>query len=130
MSPSGVKIRLSVTFSSFGVCFRSARLPPRSPDTRAMPWNQELGITHATVAPPATTMKIFQVLEFNQFNTGSVHQMFQAATGLRERGHDVTVVSKPDPMLEAKRGRARRRASTASPSAISSTSTPSAACAG
>ncbi len=47
-------------------------------------------------------MKIFQVLEFNQFNTGSVHQMFQAAAGLRERGHDVTVISKPDPVLAAK----------------------------
>jgi glycosyltransferase involved in cell wall biosynthesis len=47
-------------------------------------------------------MKIFQVLEFNQFNTGSVHQMFQAATGLRERGHDVTIVSKPDATLEAR----------------------------
>ena len=47
-------------------------------------------------------MKIFQVLEFNQFNTGSVHQMFQAATGLRERGHEVTILSKPDATLEAK----------------------------
>ena len=47
-------------------------------------------------------MRIFQILEFNQFNTGSVHQMFQAATGLRERGHDVTVLSKPDPIMEAK----------------------------
>jgi len=47
-------------------------------------------------------MKIFQILEFNQFNTGSVHQMFQAAVGLRERGHDVTIVSKADPVLEAK----------------------------
>jgi glycosyltransferase involved in cell wall biosynthesis len=47
-------------------------------------------------------MKIFQILEFNQFNTGSVHQMFQAATGLRERGHDVTIVSRPDATLEAK----------------------------
>jgi glycosyltransferase involved in cell wall biosynthesis len=46
-------------------------------------------------------MKIFQILEFNQFNTGSVHQMFQAATGLRERGHDVTIVSRPDPVLAA-----------------------------
>jgi glycosyltransferase involved in cell wall biosynthesis len=44
-------------------------------------------------------MKIFQILEFNQFNTGSVHQMFQAATGLRERGHDVTIVSRPDAVL-------------------------------
>jgi glycosyltransferase involved in cell wall biosynthesis len=39
-------------------------------------------------------MRIFQVLEFNQFNTGSVHQMFQAATGLRARGHDVTIISR------------------------------------
>jgi L-malate glycosyltransferase len=45
-------------------------------------------------------VRIFQVLEFNQFNTGSVHQMFQAATGLHDRGHDVTIVSRPDPILE------------------------------
>lgn len=45
-------------------------------------------------------MRIFQILEFNQFNTGSVHQMFQAAVGLRQRGHDVTVVSRPDPVLQ------------------------------
>jgi L-malate glycosyltransferase len=47
-------------------------------------------------------MKILQILEFNQFNTGSVHQMFQAAVGLRERGHDVAIVSRPDAELEAK----------------------------
>ncbi len=47
-------------------------------------------------------VRVFQILEFNQFNTGSVHQMFQAAAGLRERGHDVTVISRPDPILEAK----------------------------
>ena len=47
-------------------------------------------------------MKIFQILEFNQFNTGSVHQMFQAASGLRERGHEVTIVSRPDAVLAAK----------------------------
>jgi glycosyltransferase involved in cell wall biosynthesis len=47
-------------------------------------------------------MRIFQILEFNQFNTGSVHQMFQAATGLRERGHDVTIVSRPDPKLQSR----------------------------
>lgn len=47
-------------------------------------------------------MKIFQILEFNQFNTGSVHQMFQAAAGLRERGHDVHIVSRPDDLLAAK----------------------------
>jgi len=45
-------------------------------------------------------MRIFQILEFNQFNTGSVHQMFQAAAGLRQRGHEVTIVSRPDPVLE------------------------------
>ncbi len=47
-------------------------------------------------------MRIFQILEFNQFNTGSVHQMFQAAAGLKERGHDVTIISRPDATLEAK----------------------------
>jgi glycosyltransferase involved in cell wall biosynthesis len=45
-------------------------------------------------------MRIFQILEFNQFNTGSVHQMFQAATGLRERGHELTVISRPDALLQ------------------------------
>lgn len=49
-------------------------------------------------------MRIYQILEFNQFNTGSVHQMFQAAAGLRERGHDVTIVSRPDATLEKKAG--------------------------
>jgi glycosyltransferase involved in cell wall biosynthesis len=47
-------------------------------------------------------MRIIQILEFNQFNTGSVHQMFQAASGLRERGHEVTIVSRPDPVMEEK----------------------------
>lgn len=47
-------------------------------------------------------MNILQILEFNQFNTGSVHQMFQAASGLRERGHQVTIVSRPDPILAAR----------------------------
>ena len=47
-------------------------------------------------------MRIFQILEFNQFDTGSVHQMFQAAAGLRERGHDVTVVSRPGAAMQAK----------------------------
>jgi len=45
-------------------------------------------------------MRIFHILEFNQFNTGSVHQMFQAAAGLRERGYEVTVVSRPDAVLQ------------------------------
>ena len=47
-------------------------------------------------------MRIFQILEFNQFNTGSVHQMFQAADGLRGRGHEVTIVSRPDAKLQAR----------------------------
>ena len=47
-------------------------------------------------------MRIFQILEFNQFNTGSVHQMFQAAAGLRERGHEVTIVSRPAAVLQSK----------------------------
>ena len=45
-------------------------------------------------------MRIFQILEFNSFLTGSVHQMFQAAVGLHERGHDVTVISRPGSSLE------------------------------
>ena len=45
-------------------------------------------------------MRIFQVLEFNRFDTGSVHQMFQAAEGLRERGHDVTIVSRAGSELQ------------------------------
>ena len=45
-------------------------------------------------------MRIVQLLEFNQFNTGSVHQMFQAAAGLQDRGHEVTIVSRPGGVLE------------------------------
>jgi L-malate glycosyltransferase len=47
-------------------------------------------------------VRIFQVLEKNRFDTGSVQQMFQAASGLRARGHDVTIVSRPDATLAAK----------------------------
>jgi glycosyltransferase involved in cell wall biosynthesis len=47
-------------------------------------------------------VRIFQILEFNQFNTGSVHQMFQAAAGLRERGHEVTIISRDDATLRAR----------------------------
>ena len=47
-------------------------------------------------------MRIFQALEFNKFDTGSVHQMFQAAAGLRERGHDVTIVSRPGEAMAAR----------------------------
>ena len=55
-------------------------------------------------------VRIFQILEFNQFNTGSVHQMFQAAAGLSERGHEVTIVSRPGRGDRA--ARAGRREST------------------
>jgi len=47
-------------------------------------------------------VRVFQVLEFNQFDTGSVHQMFQAAAGLRERGHEVTIVSRPGTAMAAR----------------------------
>jgi glycosyltransferase involved in cell wall biosynthesis len=59
-------------------------------------------INCAAFSRQISTMRIFQILEFNQFNTGSVHQMFQAATGLRERGHEVTIVSRPDAVLQAR----------------------------
>jgi len=45
-------------------------------------------------------LRILQILEKNGFNTGSVHQMFQAATGLAERGHKVTVISRPGVEIE------------------------------
>jgi L-malate glycosyltransferase len=38
-------------------------------------------------------LRILQILDKNHFNTGSVHQMFQAAEGLRARGHAVTVIT-------------------------------------
>lgn len=47
-------------------------------------------------------LTIFQVLEKNQFNTGSVHQMFQAASGLAERGHRSFVVSRFDETLASR----------------------------
>jgi glycosyltransferase involved in cell wall biosynthesis len=47
-------------------------------------------------------VRVFQILEFNQFDTGSVHQMFQAAAGLRARGHEVTIVSRPGAAMAAK----------------------------
>src|ERR1041385_2808586 len=49
-------------------------------------------------------MRIFQLLEFNQFDTGSVHQMFQGASGLRGRGHDVAIVSPPGAGMAARAG--------------------------
>lgn len=39
-------------------------------------------------------LSIIHILEKNQFNTGSVHQMFQAAAGLRERGHRTWIISR------------------------------------
>ncbi|MFA6955178.1 MAG: glycosyltransferase family 4 protein [Thermoanaerobaculia bacterium] len=47
-------------------------------------------------------MRVFQILEKNRFDTGSVHQMFQAAVGLRERANDVTIISRFDSTLEKK----------------------------
>ncbi|MBI2212055.1 MAG: glycosyltransferase family 4 protein [Acidobacteria bacterium] len=47
-------------------------------------------------------MRVFQILEKNRFDTGSVHQMFQAAAGLCERGHEVTIVSRFDDTLETR----------------------------
>src|SRR5687768_5300836 len=47
-------------------------------------------------------VRIFQILEKNRFDTGSVQQMFQAASGLRARGHDVTIISRADQTLEVK----------------------------
>ena len=61
---------------------------------------RQLRLPHSKLESPH--VRIFQVLEFNQFNTGSVHQMFQAASGLRERGHEVTVVSRPGAEMAAK----------------------------
>lgn len=49
---------------------------------------------------PTRPLSILQVHEWNRFNTGSVHQMFQAAAGLASRGHRVAVVSRPGGELE------------------------------
>lgn len=47
-------------------------------------------------------MRVFQILEKNRFDTGSVHQMFQAAVGLSERSNHVTILSRFDSTLEQK----------------------------
>jgi glycosyltransferase involved in cell wall biosynthesis len=52
------------------------------------------------MGPEQANLRILQVLEKNGFNTGSVHQMFQASTGLAERGHEVMVVSRSGSELE------------------------------
>jgi glycosyltransferase involved in cell wall biosynthesis len=44
-------------------------------------------------------LSILQVLEKGHFNTGSVVQMFQLASGLSDRGHRVGVVSRGDGQL-------------------------------
>lgn len=51
-------------------------------------------------------LRIVHILEKNRFDTGSVHQMFQAAAGLQERGHSVTIVSRPGEELAARAGAA------------------------
>ncbi len=40
------------------------------------------------------SLSVIHILEKNQFNTGSVHQMFQAAAGFVERGHRATIISR------------------------------------
>ena len=47
-------------------------------------------------------LSILHVLEKNLFNTGSVHQMFQAASGLAARGHRVAVVSRRGGEIEGR----------------------------
>jgi glycosyltransferase involved in cell wall biosynthesis len=44
-------------------------------------------------------LTIVQMLEKIDFSTGSVAQMFEAATGLAARGHTVLVVTRPNPEL-------------------------------
>jgi glycosyltransferase involved in cell wall biosynthesis len=52
-------------------------------------------------------LSIIHVLDKNRFDTGSVHQMFQAAAGLRELGHNVAIVSRDDSTMA---GRCREAA--------------------
>jgi glycosyltransferase involved in cell wall biosynthesis len=47
-------------------------------------------------------LSIVQMLEKSHFNTGSVHQMYQAARGLAARGHRVTVVCRPGGEVETR----------------------------
>ncbi|MGQ9751198.1 MAG: glycosyltransferase family 4 protein [Thermoanaerobaculaceae bacterium] len=44
-------------------------------------------------------MRIAQVLEKTSLATGSVVQMLEAARELSRRGHEVTVITRPDPLL-------------------------------
>lgn len=48
------------------------------------------------------SLRVVHILEKNRFDTGSVHQMFQAASGLQERGHAVTIVSRPGTELASR----------------------------
>jgi len=56
------------------------------------------------VTTASTRLEIFQILEKNEFSTGSVHQMFQAAYGLQDRGHRVTIVSREGVELRRRAG--------------------------
>ncbi|HVR42858.1 MAG TPA: glycosyltransferase family 4 protein [Thermoanaerobaculia bacterium] len=47
-------------------------------------------------------LRIVHVLEKNRFDTGSVHQMFQAAAGMVERGHRVWIVSREGEEMRAR----------------------------
>lgn len=47
-------------------------------------------------------MRIFQILHKGNFNTGSVHQMFLLSRGLKERGHEVTIITRPGSELAKK----------------------------
>jgi len=47
-------------------------------------------------------MKILQVLHKGSFNTGSVHQMFQLAMGLKNLGHNVIIMGRKSTELEEK----------------------------
>jgi glycosyltransferase involved in cell wall biosynthesis len=62
-------------------------------------------------------LSIVHVLDKNRFDTGSVHQMFQAAAGLQARGHDVTIVSRDDSTMAE---RAREHSMTFVPAPFSS----------
>ncbi len=45
-------------------------------------------------------MKILQVLHKGNFNTGSVHQMFQASIGLKDKGHRVFIMGRSSTELQ------------------------------
>jgi glycosyltransferase involved in cell wall biosynthesis len=59
---------------------------------------------HESQLDLSSNLSIVHILDKTRFDTGSVHQMFQAADGLRARGHVVTIVSRDDSTL-ARRAR-------------------------